>query len=69
MEKFKDHFSGIILHKTDCRKNTKISSLNDTIKQEAQNFNIEFLDNVNIVTLPSGHIDRDAYYGGELAPQ
>ena len=59
-------FSGIILHKTDSRKNTKINSLNDTIKQEAQNLNIEFLDNVNIVTLPSGHIDPDAYYGGSL---
>ena len=52
-------FQEFILHNTDSRKNTKINSLNATIKQEAQNLNTEFLDNVNIVTLPSGHMDKN----------
>ena len=55
-------FSGIILHRNDSRKNIKINSVNTTIKHELQDLNIEFLDNVNVVTLPSGHIDPDAYF-------
>ena len=53
-------YSGIILHRTDSKKNIKINSINTTIKQERQHLNIEFLDNANVVTLPSGHIDPDA---------
>ena len=55
-------FSGIILYRNDGRKNIKINSINTTIKQELQHLNIEFLDNVNVVTLPSSHIDPDAYF-------
>ena len=39
-----------------------INSINTTIKQEIQHLNIEFLDNASVVTLPSGHIDPDAYF-------
>ena len=56
-------FSGIILHRNDSRKNIKINSISTSIKHELQHLNIEFLDNVNVVTLPSGHIDLDAYFG------
>ena len=56
-------FSGIILHKTDGRKkNIKINKINDEIKQKSRDWNIRFLDNTNVVTLPTGHIDPDTYY-------
>ena len=55
-------FSGIILHRNESRKNIKIKSINTDIKQDIQHLNIEFLDNANVVTLPSGHIDPDAYF-------
>ena len=55
-------FSGIILHKTDGRKNIKIDKINDEIKQKSRDWNIRFLDNTNVVTLSTGHIDPEAYH-------
>ena len=55
-------FSGIILHGNDSKKKIQINSINTTVKQEIQHLNIEFLDHSNVVTLPSGHIDPDAYF-------
>ena len=55
-------FSGIMYHKTDSRKNRVINEINDIIKHRADDLNIEFSNNINIVTLPSGHIDPDAYF-------
>ena len=55
-------FSEIILHKTDGRKNIKINKINDEIKQKSRDWNIRFLGNTNVVTLPAGHIDPEAYY-------
>ena len=49
-------------HKTDNRKNRVINEINDMIKHRADDLNIEFLKNINVVTLPSGHIDPDAYF-------
>ena len=59
-------FSGIILHKTDGRKNIKINKINDEIKQKSHDWNIRFLDNTNVVTLPTGHIGPEAYYKNVL---
>ena len=39
-----------------------INEINDIIKHRADNLNIKFLNNINVVTLPSGHIDPDAYF-------
>ena len=39
-----------------------INEINDIIKHRADDLSIEFLNNINVVTLPSGHIDRDAYF-------
>ena len=39
-----------------------INEINDIIKHQAHDLNIEFLNNINVVTLPSGHIDPDAYF-------
>ena len=55
-------YSGIILHKNDIRKNSKINKVNDEIRQKSDVWNIQFLDNTNIVTLPTGHIDPEAYF-------
>ena len=49
------------MHRNDSRKNIKINSISTTIKQETH-LHIEFLDNANVVTLASGHIDPDAYF-------
>ena len=49
-------------HKTDSRKNRVINEINDIIKYRADDLNIEFLNNINAVTLPSGRIDPDAYF-------
>ena len=49
-------------HKTDSRKNSVINEINDIIRHRADDLDIEFLNNINVVTLPSGHIDPDAYF-------
>ena len=54
--------SAIILHKTDSRKNIKINKINDEIKQKAHEWYVKFLDNTNVVTLATGHIDPEAYF-------
>ena len=50
------------LHKNDIRKNIKINKVNDEIRQNLDEWNIQFLDNTNVVTLPMGHIDPEAYF-------
>ena len=55
-------YSGIILHKNDIRKNIKINKVNDKIRQNSDEWNIQFLNNTNVVTLPTGHIDPEAYF-------
>ena len=55
-------YSGIISHKNDIRKNIKINKINDEIQQKSDEWNIQFLDNTNVVTLPTGHIDPEAYF-------
>ena len=55
-------YSGIILHKNDIRKNIKINKVNDEIRQKSDEWNIQFQDNTNVVTLPTGHIDPEAYF-------
>ena len=54
--------STIILHKTNSRKNIKINKISDEIKQKAHEWNVKFLDNTNVVTLATGHIDIEAYF-------
>ena len=54
--------SAIILHKTDSRKNIRINKINDEIKQKAHEWKVKFLDNTNVVTLGTGHIDPEAYF-------
>ena len=49
-------------HKTDSRKNKVINEINDIITHRADDLNIEFLNNIIIVTLPSSHIDPDAFF-------
>ena len=40
-------YSGIILHKNDIRKNIKINNVNEEIRQNLDEWNIQFLDNTN----------------------
>ena len=54
--------SGIIMHKNDSRKNLIITKINNQIKEQSLDWNIKFLDNTNVVTLASGHIDAEAYF-------
>ena len=52
----------IILHKNDLRKDIKINKVNDEIRQNSDEWNIQFLDNTNVVTLRTGHIDPEVYF-------
>ena len=54
--------SAIILHKNDSRKNIKVNKINDESKQKAHEWNVKFVDNTNVVTLATGHIDPDTYF-------
>ena len=55
-------FSSIILHKTDSRKNAIINRINQEIKHLSNRLSFRFMDNTNVVTLPTGNIDNDAYF-------
>ena len=55
-------YSGIIMHKNDSRKNLIITKINNQIKDKSLDWNIKFLDNTNVVTLASGHIDAEDYF-------
>ena len=55
-------YSGIILHKNDIRRNIKINKVSDEIRQKSDEWNIQFLNNTNLVTLPTGHIDPEEYF-------
>ena len=55
-------YSGIIMHKNDSRKNLMITKINNQIKKKSLDWNIKFLDNTNVITLASGHIDTEAYF-------
>ena len=55
-------YSGIILHKNDIRKNIKINKVNDKIRQNSDEWTIQFLNSTNVVTLPTGHTDPEAYF-------
>ena len=53
------------MHKHDSRKNhiiTIITKINNQIKEKSLGWNIKFLDDTNVVTLVSGHIDAEAYF-------
>ena len=39
-----------------------INKVNDKIRQKSDEWNIQFLDNTSVVTLPTGHIDPEAYF-------
>ena len=55
-------YSGITMHKNDSRKNLIITKINNQIKEKSLDWNIKFLDNTNVVTLASDHIDAEAYF-------
>ena len=55
-------FSGIILQKTNSRKNLIINRINQEIKLLSTTMNFTYLDNTNVVTLSSGLIDEEAYF-------
>ena len=55
-------YSEIIMHKNDSRKNIIITKINNQIKEKSLDWNIKILDNTNVVTLVSGHIDAEAYF-------
>ena len=55
-------YSRIIMHKNYSRKNLIITKINNQIKEKSLDWNTKFLDNANVVTLASGHIDAEAYF-------
>ena len=54
-------FSGIILLKTNSRKNLIINRINQEIKLLSTTMNFTYLDNTNVVTLSSGLIGEETY--------
>ena len=55
-------YSSIILHRKDSRKNTLINKVNQEVKALSAQLKFKYLDNTNVVTLASGHIDDEAFY-------
>ena len=55
-------FSSIILHKTDSREKAIINRINQEFKHLSNRLSFRFMDNTNVVTLPTGNIDNDAYF-------
>ena len=55
-------YSSIILHGKDSRKNTLINKINQEVKALSAQLNFKYLDNTDVVTLTSGHIDDEAFY-------
>ena len=54
--------SSIILHRKDSRKNTLINKVDQEVKALSAQLNFKYLDNTNVVTLASGHIDDEVFY-------
>ena len=55
-------FSGIILHKTNSRKNLTTNRINQEMKLLSTTMNFTCLNNTNVVTLSYGLIDEEAYF-------
>ena len=43
-------------------KRLNVTKISNQIKEKSLDWNIKFLDNTNVVTLASGHIDAETYY-------
>ena len=55
-------YSSIILHRKGSRKNTLINNINQEVKAISAQLNFKYLDNTDVVTVASGHLDDEAFY-------